>query len=445
MSVRAWLRRAGLALLGLALLAGGLDAAGRTDTGAAPAEAGAPAQPADRDARHRPRRSPRQLSLQAGADAAARRAGRFRPAVRAGVDGGAADVAGALVADDRHVSGVARRPRQRRLLPRRRPADAGRDPARPRFPHRRLRRRVRARSPVGDLAGIRPLLRRFRSRQVRRRVGDGHDPEAGPRGRRSRDPVASGGREAAVLRLGASLRRPRAVRSARAVPVAIPAHPRRRLRRRDCQRRRAGRASPRRAARRRPSRRHARHGRRRSRRDAGRARRADARLLHLRRRHPHPPDHQRPGRARRRHLRPGPHRRRRADSAGAARGAGAEGHAGHRPDAAGARAAPRAGGAQRELVSALPLRLERAARDSGRPLQADSSAAAGALRPGDRSARGARPGAGVGAARRSLRPRARGVRIEDRESRGAAGTARDRFRDRRAARRARVCRAAASA
>ena len=34
------------------------------------------------------------------------------------------------------------------------------------LPHRRLRRRVRARSPLGDLAGIRPLLRRFRSRQV---------------------------------------------------------------------------------------------------------------------------------------------------------------------------------------------------------------------------------------------------------------------------------------
>ena len=40
-----------------------------------------------------------------------------RPAIRAGDDGGAAHAAGALVADDRHVSRLARRARQRRLLP----------------------------------------------------------------------------------------------------------------------------------------------------------------------------------------------------------------------------------------------------------------------------------------------------------------------------------------
>ena len=70
---------------------------------------------------------------------------------------------------------------------------------------------------------------------------------------------------------------------------------------------------------------------------------------------------------------------------------GADGGAGHEPDAARPRRAPRPRGAFRELVSAISLRLERAARDSGRALQADPRAAAGALRPGDRSGRGTRP------------------------------------------------------
>ena len=111
-----------------------------------------------------------------------------------------------------------------------------------------------------------------------------------------------------------------------------------------------------------------------------------------------PLDRQRSGRAGRGRLRPGAHRRRHADRAVAARGAGAEGGAGREPDAARARPAPRTRGAYRKLVSALSLRLERAALDSGRALQVDPGAAAGALRPGDRSARGARP---IGGARRS--------------------------------------------
>ena len=294
----------------------------------------ASAEPAARVARHRPRGSSGQLSLRRGADAADRRAGGVRPAIRAGDDRGAAHAARALVADDRHVSRLARRARQRRLLPRRRSAHARRDPARPGLSNRRLRRRVRARSALGHRAGLRPVLRRLRSRPVRGRVGDGHDSAAGIRGRRPRARVAAGGAEPAVLRLGPPLRRAHAVRGARAVPVALPANQGRRLRRRNRQRRRAGRAPARRASRRRPPRRHARRRRRRPRRDARRARRADARLLHLRSRDAHPADHQRSGRPGGGRRRPGAHRRRHADGPVAARGAGAEGGAGREPDAA---------------------------------------------------------------------------------------------------------------
>ena len=51
------------------------------------------------------------------------------PAIRAGDDRGAAHPARARVADDRDVSRLARRARQRRLLPWRRSAHARRDPA----------------------------------------------------------------------------------------------------------------------------------------------------------------------------------------------------------------------------------------------------------------------------------------------------------------------------
>ena len=127
-----------------------------------------PAESPARVARHGACRSSRLLSLRRRADAAHRRAGGVRPAIRAGDDRRAAHAAGALVADDRDVSRLARRARQRRLLPGRRSAHARRGPARQGLSNRRLRRRVRARSALGHRAGLRPLLRRLRSRPVRR-------------------------------------------------------------------------------------------------------------------------------------------------------------------------------------------------------------------------------------------------------------------------------------
>ena len=100
-----------------------------------------------------------------------------------------------------------------------------------------------------------------------------------------------------------------------------------------------------------------------------------------------------------------------------------------------------AGGAHRELVPAVSLRLERAALDSGRALQADPRAAAGALRPGDRSGRG------HATDRRSPRSRLDvfGRALDEfesphRESGRGAGAATDRCGNRRTPGRARVCR-----
>ena len=75
--------------------------------------------------RYASRRPSRQLRLCRRANAGARRARRARPSLHSGHDRRAADAPGAFVADDGHVSGLPRRPRQRRLLPRRRPDDAG--------------------------------------------------------------------------------------------------------------------------------------------------------------------------------------------------------------------------------------------------------------------------------------------------------------------------------
>ena len=63
-------------------------------------------------------------------DAGARRPGRARAALRAGDDGGAADAAGAHLAPHRHVPGLPRRARQRRLLRRRLADHAGRGASR---------------------------------------------------------------------------------------------------------------------------------------------------------------------------------------------------------------------------------------------------------------------------------------------------------------------------
>ena len=76
-------------------------------------------QPPARHAGHHARRSHPRLRIRCDRDAEPRPPGARRRAVRAGGVAGAADAAGALLDLHRHVSARARRPRQRRLLPRR--------------------------------------------------------------------------------------------------------------------------------------------------------------------------------------------------------------------------------------------------------------------------------------------------------------------------------------
>ena len=86
-----------------------------------------------------------------------------------------------------------------------------------------------------------------------------------------------------------------------------------------------------------------------------------ARVLHLRRRDPDSVDHRRPRRAGARRPRTGAHRGRDADDAGPGCASRSRSRAGHEPAAAGAAAnALGPAGVQRDLVSALSLRVERA-------------------------------------------------------------------------------------
>ena len=121
---------------------------------------------------------------------------------------------------------------------------------RPGLPDRRLRRRVRARSPLGDRAGVRHLLRRLRPVEVRTGRRHRRRAAAGQRGRGSRDGVAARAIRQAVLRVGPSLRSARALRGARGVRVALSGDDAGRVRRRGGIHGRAGRP-PARCARRR--------------------------------------------------------------------------------------------------------------------------------------------------------------------------------------------------
>ena len=86
----------------------------------------------------------------------------------------------------------------------------------PRLRDRRVHRRLRARLEVGHQPGLRHLLRRLRSVEVPGLL-DGRDPAAGQRGRGPGAALDRSAPRAAVLRLGPSLRRARAVQPARAV------------------------------------------------------------------------------------------------------------------------------------------------------------------------------------------------------------------------------------
>ena len=261
--------------------------------------------------------------------------------------------------------------------------------------------------------------------------------------------LAGRGPQAAVLRLGPPLRPARALRGARAVSRRVS---RRRWRARTTPRSRsrtprwAGCSTRLDAARPaatdtlvvvagRP------------RRDAGRARRADARLLRLRARRPTCPlivaGPGVPARVVPDQVRIGGRDADRARPAGRGRPRRGAGRRASRRSARGERLGARR--ALRELVSALPLRLERAAVRAGRALQAHPRAAARALRPAGRSrarrttsrdeqpervaALDARaPGDG---ARGSRAPRRRhGPRAGRRRDRGTAGGARLRRRRR---------------
>ena len=254
---------------------------------------------------------------------------------------------------------------------------------RARLPHRRLRRRVRARSPLGHRAGIRSLLRRLRPVEVRDAGRARRRAAPGQRGRRPRAGLAR-----TRIASSRSLRGcTSTIRTAPYVPpepyrVAIPGdacRARTTARSRRPTRRSAGCCEHLRDQR--TARPHARRRRRRSRRVAGRARRAAARLLRLRRGDAHPADRRRPGRAGARRPRSGAHRRRDADDSGSGRRRAC------RPPCKassllplGARRDAGPAGLQRDVVPALSLRLERADRGARRPLQVHRRAAPRALR-----------------------------------------------------------------
>ena len=194
---------------------------------AAPArESARRVQPRRHHARHDARRPHRGLRRDDVRDPGTRRARAREGVLFEQADGhGPADAAGALQHLHRQVPARARRPRQRRLLPRPGAGHARRSAEGARLQDRRLHRRLRARPEVGDRPGVRHLLRRLR--------------HVGPRARQS--PATSSGRatrswtrrcrgstrpRTAVLRVDAPLRSAHALRAAGALSTrSTPAHP----------------------------------------------------------------------------------------------------------------------------------------------------------------------------------------------------------------------------
>ena len=168
------------------------------------------AQRAAGHARHAARGPRRQLRLQERADAGARRPGRAGRTIRVGDHDDSPDAVGAHQPLHRRLADVARGARQHRVLRRRPGGAAGRDLEGPWLSHRRLRRRVRARRPLGHRAGLRHLLRRVRPVRGRRTWPRCH-PAPRRRGGRRGARVARPAGGAAVLRLGPPLRSAHAV------------------------------------------------------------------------------------------------------------------------------------------------------------------------------------------------------------------------------------------
>ena len=163
------------------------DAAG-VDLGSLAARRRArPPEPRHRHARHDARRSHRRLrrartSRRPTFDRLADEGVLFEQAVSVG----AADAAGALQHLHRQVSARARRPRQRRVLPRPGAAHARRAAQGARLPDRRLRRRLRARLASGASTRASTPTSTTSTSARSRAVSLGVDPAAGQRSRSTR-------------------------------------------------------------------------------------------------------------------------------------------------------------------------------------------------------------------------------------------------------------------
>ena len=166
-----------------------------------------------------------ELRLRSRADARARSPRRQRAPIHTGHDGGTAHAAGPRVAVHRDLSHLPRRARQRTVLRGRRADHARRGAERPRLPDRRLRRRVRPGSPVGDRTGVRHLLRQLRPVEVRAGGRHRRRPAAGGRGRGSRHRVAERAVRPAVPSRGCTC-------TIRTRPTRRPSRSRRAFRRR---------------------------------------------------------------------------------------------------------------------------------------------------------------------------------------------------------------------
>ena len=182
------------------------------------------ARRAARDPARHPRHHPgrcRPAGVHGGGDADARRPGRPRSAVLAGLLHRSHDASRPCLHAHRPLSRGARHPRER-PAPGRRPRRAGEPSPGGRVRHRRLRLRLPARPPVRPRPRLRPLRRR-----------SGRGSGGAPRGRddrsRARPPPrqSCGARRCwqAPLPLGPLLRPARALRAARAVPLALRGEP----------------------------------------------------------------------------------------------------------------------------------------------------------------------------------------------------------------------------
>ena len=169
--------------------------------------------------RHRPRRPPRRLRLREGVDAGARSPRARGRALRRRDDTGAADRAGARGAPHRPLPGAHRRPRQRDDAGARRRDDGGGAVQGAGLPHRRLRRRLHV--STARTGSRRDSIPSTPTSPVSATAGSCRCSGAAMRSSTRALAWLGEPARAAVLRLGAPLRRARAVRAAGAVRRAL--------------------------------------------------------------------------------------------------------------------------------------------------------------------------------------------------------------------------------